>query len=504
MKNKIIFTFIIILTLFITISAISADENVTDVVNQDEGDEVVSLDISAEELDGVNSAPQASEIKAKDKVSYHNYEDTFDVALSSNKAPLANKQVKIIINNVVYNKKTNSKGIASVDFKLKAGKYPVKFSFAGDKDYASSNGAATLLVKSGTVTQIKVADKYITYREGLRSIFQLELTDAKDKAISGKYVYIKYNGKTYKAKTNSKGLATFYLSPKKGTLKIPFFFSKSGKYLPSKGTCKINVKSKLTKGDGYWVNKWDMNNVDLKKLYKLGTKHILLSHAAFEKYGESKVLKWINKAHKYGMKVHMWMAVFYKDGKYYPPSDKNGKFNYKQMKKILKQAKHYASLKGVDGIHFDYLRFAGNAHKYKNSAEAVNYFAKQASIVLNKVNPDIIISAALMPEPNDMKKYYGQEVPVLSKYMDVIIPMVYKGNYYASTNWIKKTTNAFVKQTNGAQIWTGLQSYKSDWDITKLSYNALFKDAQAAKKGGASGVIMFRWGLSALLNFKKL
>lgn len=47
------------------------------------------------------------------------------------------------------------------------------------------------------------------------------------------------------------------------------------------------------------------------------------------------------------------------------------------MNKIIKQVTHYASLKGVDGIHFDYLRFGGNAYKYKNGVNAVNYFVKK-------------------------------------------------------------------------------------------------------------------------------
>ena len=92
----------------------------------------------------------------------------------------------------------------------------------------------------------------------------------------------------------------------------------------------------------------------------------------------------------------------------------------------------------------------------------------------------------------------------MSKYMDAIVPMIYKGNYHASSKWIKKTTKKFVKQSNGAKIWAGLQTYKSDSNIKKLSYSSLFKDAKNAKKGGASGVVLFRWGLSALLNFKKL
>ena len=174
------------------------------------------------------------------------------------------------------------------------------------------------------------------------------------------------------------------------------------------------------------------------------------------------------------------------------------------MNKVIKQVKHYAGFNGVDGIHFDYARFPGTAYKYKHGVKAVNYFIKKASNTVRKVNPEVIVSAAVMPEPTSMKHYYGQDISIMSKYLDVIIPMIYEGNYHAGTKWIKKTTKQFVKMSNGAKIWSGLQSYKSDWNIKKLSYKSLFKDAKAAKKGGASGVVLFRWGLSPLLNFKKL
>ena len=109
-----------------------------------------------------------------------------------------------------------------------------------------------------------------------------------------------------------------------------------------------------------------------------------------------------------------------------------------------------------------------------------------------------------MPEPSSMKKYYAQDISTMSKHLDVLVPMIYKGNYHASSKWIKKITKQFVKKSNGAKIWVGLQTYKSDSNIKKLSYKALFKDAKNAKKGGAAGVVLFRWGLSALLNFNKL
>lgn len=503
MKNKIFFCFFIILTLFLAVSLVSASENVTDIVLIDDDSVEVSDDILNESVDADFNKSE-SQISAVNKSSYQNLKDTFTVTLTSNNEILSNKTVSIFLNNVVYNRTTNNLGQASINFKLKTGNYTVSYLFEGDENYTSSNGTATLIINPQLVTYLKVVDKDINYREGLKSIFQLKLVDVNNKVVANKYVYIKVNGKTLKVKTNSKGYATTYLSLKKGTYTIQFSFKKSGNYLDCNGTFKIKVKSKIAKGYGYWVNKWSMYKVNLKKLSKLGTKHIFLSHGAFSKYGESKVLKWIKKVHKYGMKVHIWMAVFYQNGKFIHAANKNGVYNYDHMNKMIKKAAHYASLKGVDGIHFDYLRYGGNAHKFKNSVAAINYFTKQASITLHNKKANIIVSAAVMPEPNDMKKYYGQDVPTISKYLDVVVPMIYKGNYHASTKWIKKTTNKFIKQSNGAQIWSGLQTYKSDWNIKKLSYKALFKDAKSAKSGGATGIVLFRFGLTQLLNFNKL
>ena len=42
------------------------------------------------------------------------------------------------------------------------------------------------------------------------------------------------------------------------------------------------------------------------------------------------------------------------------------------------------------------------------------------------------------------------------KYKDVIIPMVYKGNYNAGVNWIKSTTSWFVKHSKGAECYQDL------------------------------------------------
>jgi hypothetical protein len=502
MKSKIIFCFIIILTLFLTVSAISASENVT-------CDNLTSVDddlISQGEVeiigDGEEVNKSSTEISAPDKTSYVDYDDEITVTLKSNGTGLANKSVLVTLNDVKYNKTTDLNGKVSVNFKLKSGTYLVSYSFEGDENYTSSNGTSTITIRPDIVTSFEVISSNVVYREGENAIFQVRLVDVVGNPVSGKSVTIIVGGKTFVVDTDDNGIATVYLNLNQGSYVVEYFFSENGRYIASSGSFQISVKPSLKNGYGYWVNKWSMKKVNFKKLAKLGTKQIFLLHTAFAKYGKKTVLKWIQKAHKYGMKVHIWMSVFYK-GKFIKPVTKKGKINYKYMNKMIKKAKYYSSL-GVDGMHFDYLRFSGKAYKYKNGVKAVNYFVKKASKEVRSVNPNIILSAAIMPEPTSMKHYYGQDVSTMSKYMDVLVPMIYKGNYHASTKWIKKTTKKFVKMSKGAKIWTGLQTYKSDSNIKKLSYNKLFKDAKAAKKGGASGVVLFRFGLTKYINFNKL
>ena len=504
MRNRIIFCFIILLTLFLSISAISASDNITcdNLTSCDDNDmESLSLD-DVESSDDMNKS--STEISAEDKVSYVDYEDSITVTLTSNGTHLVNKTVIINLNNETYNKTTDSNGHATISFKLKTGTYKINYFFEGDENYTASNGTSTIVIKDNLKTSLKLIDKNSKYCAGVLAVFQLKLVDVHGNLLSGRSITVKVAGKTYTAKTNSKGVATFYVSLKKGTNSLKYYFYKSGEYLESSGTKKIVVKSKLAKGNGYWVNKWSMKKVNLKKLAKKGTKHIFLLHTSFDMYGKKTVLKWIKKAHKYGMQVHIWMSAFYKNGKFIHPCSKKGKYNYKQMNKIIKKAKYYAGFKEVDGIHFDYTRFGGNAYKYKHAVDAVNYFIKKASHAVRDVHPGIIVSSAIMPEPSSMKYYYAQDIETMSKHLDVLVPMIYKGNYHASSKWIKKITKQFVKKSRGAKIWAGLQTYKSDSNIKKLSYNALFKDAKNAKNGGASGIVLFRWGLSKLLNFNKL
>ena len=241
---------------------------------------------------------------------------------------------------------------------------------------------------------------------------------------------------------------------------------------------------------GFWVFGKDMTKVKLEDLKKYGVTDIFLNYYAFTAHGESKVLAWIKKAKTNGMNTHIWMQCFY-DGEWINPAT-----NKTIIDKKLKEAKKYANLAGVKGVHLDYLRYPGNANKTSGGTTAITNFVKK----VRSQNPKTFLSCAVMPENEDDKKYYGQDIPALGKIVDCIIPMQYKGNYEAGSSWLQSTTKYFAKY---ATIWSGLQSYKSDDDTTLLSTSALTNDVKTCLNAGAKGAILFRYGLSNNVNFKQ-
>jgi len=250
-------------------------------------------------------------------------------------------------------------------------------------------------------------------------------------------------------------------------------------------------------GYGYYVFGRDMNNVDLNLVAKYGTTDLFLNFYAFTAHGQSAVESWIARANNLGMRVHIWMQVF-NDGEWHNPTDTSF------CNERIEKAKGYARVNGVSGVHFDYLRYPGNAYKTPGGTEAVSSFTKRATEAIHSINPNIIVSAALMPETTSSAYYYGQDFTALSTYLDAALPMVYKGNYNKDSSWIGSTTKWYAENSKGAAVWTTLQSYRSDDNAYPLPIDELTRDARIAKDAGASGVISFRFGLSAMLNFKDL
>jgi hypothetical protein len=166
---------------------------------------------------------------------------------------------------------------------------------------------------------------------------------------------------------------------------------------------------------------------------------------------------------------------------------------------------------GVDGIHLDYVRYPGTAYKYSGATSTVTSFVARVHNTVKAVNSNIILSAAVMPEGSSNSYYYGQDYSQMSNYLDFIVPMIYKGNYgydavngtnkygASGTAWIAASTAWIVQHSNGIPVLAGLQTYRSDVNWSSLvPADELTKDITAALANGASGYVLFRYGLSLL------
>ena len=418
-------------------------------------------------------------------------------------APTKGKIITFKVNGKKYTAKTNVNGIAKLKLpSLKVGTYKVKYSFAGTSNYKKSSASSkvyiistknpTFTVKSGT-----------TFTEGSTSTFKVAAS-ASGVPLVNKKITFNLEGKTYTKTTNKDGIASLSFNLGVGKHTITYSISKDSKINAKTGSSIITVKEKNpTVHNGYWLFGADMNSVNLNTLSSNGVSDIFLNYYAFEKHGKSAVETWVSNANKVGIKVHIWVQTFYSSNSWVNPV-KNGKENTEYFNQKLNEIKTYASTKGISGIHLDYLRYPGTAYNTAGGTEAINSFVKQAVSAVKSINSNLLVSCALMPETTSNKYYYGQDYEVLSQYLDIVIPMVYKGNYNGNSEWITKTTKWFVENSKGASVWTGLQTYKSDDDTSKLSTADLNTDISAALSGGASGVVLFRYGLSNDVNFNSV
>lgn len=501
---KRMFLMLLVLLAALSVSAVAADENATDMLNASDVSLQEDAEILPDDDDVLEVEKNASMIESSKVKGYESFKTTISLKLTSNDKPLASKTVSILINGVTYKRTTDKNGEALLSLKLKTGTYMARFTYDGDNSTNGTTGKCKVVINDPIKTSLKVGDKYIYYRQGSKCLFYVILLNKNGKAIKNQIVKIRVAGKTYKVKTDSKGHAKVYLKLKKGKRTVKYSFYRTSPYLSSSGKHVIKVHSKISKGNGYWLWPMHMKSVNLKSLASKGTKHIFLHAQSLSTHGRSSVTSFIKRAHSYGMKVHLWMQVFCVGEKWVSPVRDDGSLKYGFMNNKINLAKSYARIPGVDGIHFDYIRYGGTAHIHKNAVKSINYFVKKASTQLHKVNPNCIVSAAIMPEPSMMTYYYGQDVPTMSRYMDVLVPMVYKGNYHQTRSWVTSVTKTYVDQSSGAQIWTGLQSYYSDNNARKLPQSVLVKDSKAAMKGGAKGIILFRIGISCNFDFRKV
>ncbi len=199
-------------------------------------------------------------IKANDITKYYKgstkYTATF---LTTQGTALANTDVKITVNGKTYTKKTNSKGVVSLAVDLKPGTYKVVAT-----DPITGYKLTTTFKILSTISASDVSKVYTDSKK-----FTAKFLKSNGKALANKYIKFKLKGKTYKVKTNSKGVAKLSIvNLKKGTYKI-ISYNKDGLSKTNKIKVYNKVSSSLTTSY-YAFMKGDKKTIKVKLLNGLG------------------------------------------------------------------------------------------------------------------------------------------------------------------------------------------------------------------------------------------
>lgn len=156
--------------------------------------------------------------------------------------PIKNKVVTFTVNGKKYSSRTNSKGVATKIVALnKIGSFKYKVSFAGNDNYkASSKSAYVKVIKEKTT--LKVSKTAFKVNTKTKKVY-VTLKSASKAPIKKVKVTLRVNGRTYFAKTNSKGVVALNINIlKKGSYNAIVKFAGNSNYNGVSKTVKILIR----------------------------------------------------------------------------------------------------------------------------------------------------------------------------------------------------------------------------------------------------------------------
>lgn len=187
-----------------------------------------------------NVADRTKITASKVSVVYGNSKNIVATLMDVDNNPLRDVSLTIRLNGIDYNKVTDSEGRVSVGVpNLKPNTYSTVISFAGNDKYVKSTKSVQVVVSKATP---KISATSKTFKKSLKTKkFTITLKNNKNKVMKKASVTIKVNGKTYTAKTNNNGKATFSLTKltKKGTFKSVITYKGNSYY--KKVTKNVNI-----------------------------------------------------------------------------------------------------------------------------------------------------------------------------------------------------------------------------------------------------------------------
>ncbi|WP_298524947.1 Ig-like domain repeat protein [uncultured Methanobrevibacter sp.] len=164
--------------------------------------------------------------------------------IDENDNPLVGRTITVKLNNKVYTAtvKSNGQAIVAIPKSLTVKTYVATISYAGEAKVLGATKSVNVVVNKAT-PKLTAAKKTFKINDKTKKYVVTLKTD-KNKVMKKMKVTVKVNKKTYTAKTNSKGQATFKLTKltKKGTFTATVKYAGNSYYKAVSKNVKITVK----------------------------------------------------------------------------------------------------------------------------------------------------------------------------------------------------------------------------------------------------------------------
>ena len=196
---------------------------------------VVEFDFAVKRIDTIMSATGVSKV-------YGGAESSTITLMDVNGNPISNMDVTVNVGGKVSVLKTNAKGQAFIAIGLAPKTYVARVTFEGFGNYNAASATANIIVKKAT-PKLTASKKTFKIKVKTKK-YTVTLKDNFGRAIKNAPLTIKIKSKTYKAKTNANGKATFKINKltKKGTFKSTVRYAGNAYYNTVTKKVKITVK----------------------------------------------------------------------------------------------------------------------------------------------------------------------------------------------------------------------------------------------------------------------
>ena len=208
------------------------------------GDPYAYLPTSVNKTLTFNKTKSNAVIQAPKVTAIYNVAKNLLITLKdSNGNALFGKYVTVKVGSVSKRLKTDKSGKVSLNVATLVPKaYVASISFAGDEDYNKASSTVKVVVSKAVP---KLSAKAKTFKKSVKvKKYKVTLKNNLNKVLKNVKLTVKVNKRTYSAKTNSKGVATFKITKltKRGTFKAKVSFKGSSLYKAVSKSVKIKVK----------------------------------------------------------------------------------------------------------------------------------------------------------------------------------------------------------------------------------------------------------------------